>query len=94
MVCDVRGVGEALAAVPEGQSDASAGDFVSRVEFFGNAGNASKRTENVPVGIVESLGSDAIRDALEEEGNPRTGAQPQQQIIIAKYVIFMKVIFF
>ena len=29
LVCDVRGVGKALAAVPEGQVDASAGDFVS-----------------------------------------------------------------
>ena len=75
----MRGVDEALDAVPEGQGDASAGDFVIRVEFFGDAGDASKRTENVPVGIVEGLGSDVIRDALEEEGNPRAGAQPQQQ---------------
>ena len=28
LVCDVRGVGDALAAVPEGQGDASTGDFV------------------------------------------------------------------
>ena len=42
-VCDVRGVDEALAG------DATAGDFVSRVEFFGDAGNAPKRTEYVPV---------------------------------------------
>ena len=64
----MRGVDEALAG------DASAGDFVSRVEFFGDAGNAPKRTEYVPVGIVESLGGDVVRSALEEEGNPRTGA--------------------
>ena len=70
----MRGVGEALAAVPEGQGDASAGDFVSRVEVFGDAGDTSKCTENVPVGIVEGLGSDVIRDTLEEEGNPRAGA--------------------
>ena len=65
--------------MPEGQGDATAGDFVSRVEFFGDAGNAPKRTEYVPVGVVEGLVSDVISNALEEEGNPRTGAQAQQQ---------------
>ena len=67
----MRGVDEALAAVPEGQGDASAGDFVSRVEFFGDAGNAPKRTEYVPVGVVEGLGSDVTSYMDRELSNER-----------------------
>ena len=65
LVCDVRGVDEALAG------DASAGDFVSRVEFFGDAGNAPKRTEYVPVGVVEGLGSDVTSYMDRELSNER-----------------------
>ena len=49
LVCDVRGVGEALAAMPERQGDASEGDFVSLVEVRGCADDASERVDEVPV---------------------------------------------
>ena len=49
VVCDVRGVGEALAAMPERQGDASVGDFVSLVEVRGCADDASERVDEVPV---------------------------------------------
>jgi hypothetical protein len=45
----VRGVGEALAAMPERQGDASEGDFVSLVEVRGCADDASERVDEVPV---------------------------------------------
>ena len=75
----MRGVDEALAG------DASAGDFVSRVEFFGDAGNAPKRTEYVPVGVVEGLGSDVIWIA-----NYRTN---EDRLRLARYARYLRVNF-
>ena len=45
----MRGVGEALAAMPEGQGDASEGDFVSLVEVRGSADDAGERVDEIPV---------------------------------------------